>query len=338
MSLRLADSAGIVSRVRDSQWRRDRLLILCYHGVSLADEHEWSDLHVSEEHLRRRFETLRRGNFRVLPLAEALERLYAGTLPPRSVALTFDDGLYDFAARAYPLLREYGFHATLYVTTFYCLHRAPVFDVVCSYLLWKGRGKRIRVGSLLADSPAIVVPTDAAERRALLLRIRAHASEIGFSAEEKNELARALSADVGVDWDELVAGRLLQLMTPDEVASLSREHVDVQLHTHRHRTPRDRALFERELDDNRAALADMGWSPKERQHFCYPSGDYDQRFFPWLREKAVVSATTCTPRIATRACDPLLLPRVIDTMAMTDVEFHGWLSGISDLLPRRRRR
>src|SRR5215212_1083067 len=93
--LHTAERLGIFSRVGASNWRQRRLLILCYHSVSLQDEHEWSDAHVPVAHLRRRFEILREKPFTVLPLAEALERLSHDDLPPGSVSLTFDEGLYD---------------------------------------------------------------------------------------------------------------------------------------------------------------------------------------------------------------------------------------------------
>ena len=35
---------GILDGVRDSKWRQHRLLILCYHSVSMDDEHEWSGI------------------------------------------------------------------------------------------------------------------------------------------------------------------------------------------------------------------------------------------------------------------------------------------------------
>ena len=39
--LSLLRSMESLKPVADSRWRRDRLLILCYHGISLEDEHDW---------------------------------------------------------------------------------------------------------------------------------------------------------------------------------------------------------------------------------------------------------------------------------------------------------
>src|SRR2546426_5909134 len=102
-------AVGGLKWVAASGWRRQRLLILCYHGVSLQDEHEWDPkLFVTPAFLRRRFEILRDGGYAVLPLDEALTRCANGTLPPRSVVLTFDDGLSDFARVVAPMLAEFG--------------------------------------------------------------------------------------------------------------------------------------------------------------------------------------------------------------------------------------
>ena len=49
----------------------------------------------------------------ILRLGEALERPETQELPPRSVAVTFDDGAYDFYRQAYPLLKKYGVPVTV---------------------------------------------------------------------------------------------------------------------------------------------------------------------------------------------------------------------------------
>src|SRR6185437_15411096 len=100
-------SLGLFERIRDSGWRSSRLLILCYHGISQSDEHEaLPELFMPPDLFRRRMETLRDGDYHVVPLGEGLQRLVAGALPPRAVAITFDDGFVDFHRLAVPILRD----------------------------------------------------------------------------------------------------------------------------------------------------------------------------------------------------------------------------------------
>src|ERR1700736_1802313 len=137
-------NGGVFRLVANSRWRQQRLLILCYHGTSLEDEHLWRPgLYMHPEKLEQRLELLRKGFYSVLPLDEALQRLRAGTLPRRSVVITFDDGTHDFYQQAFPRLRSYGFPATVYQTTYYTSCERPIFNLVCSYMLWKRRGEVI---------------------------------------------------------------------------------------------------------------------------------------------------------------------------------------------------
>ncbi|MCD4534496.1 polysaccharide deacetylase family protein [Nocardioides sp. cx-169] len=55
----------------------------------------------------------------VLPLDDAVDRLRAGRLPERAVALTFDDGYASVVETAWPLLRERGLPATLFAVSDY---------------------------------------------------------------------------------------------------------------------------------------------------------------------------------------------------------------------------
>ena len=58
-------------------------------------------------------------SFRILPLREATEKLWAGRLPARALCITFDDGYRDNAIHALPVLTEYHAPATFFVTTCY---------------------------------------------------------------------------------------------------------------------------------------------------------------------------------------------------------------------------
>jgi len=127
--------------------------------------------------------------------------------------------------------------------------------------------------------------------------------------------------------------RLFHLMTSAEIADMARRGIDIQLHTHRHRTPRDEAAFRREVLENRRILEDLAGRPAT--HFCYPSGDVDPVFLPWLRDLEVETATTCAVGMADSDHDPLLLPRYVDTMAQSEVLFESWLSGARAILRHR---
>ncbi len=328
--LRALKSAGVFDRVRDSRWRHRHLLILCYHSLAIDEENLWRPaLFLTPSRLRERFEILKRGGYHVLRLSDALHRLRSNDLPPRAVVLTFDDGTYDFHKLAYPLLKEYGFPATVYQTTHYCSHSMPIYSLICSYMLWKKRD------SVLSAAPSIGIASDVRldspeNRQTALVQILAFAEREQLSSDEKNEIAAELARRLGVDYDDLLRRRILQLMTREEIAELSTAGIRFELHTHRHRTPRDRDLFLREIRENRDALEAI--SKIRPTHFCYPSGDHDPMFLPWLAEEGIVSATTSDPGLVSVHTKPLLLPRFIDTTAQTTLEFESWLTGVGALL------
>ena len=260
-----------------------------------------------------------------------MRRLYAGELPERSVVLTFDDGTYDFYLQAYPLLKEFDYPATLYLTTFYSQYNRPVFDVACSYLLWKGRERTLDLKSSTGNDISFDLTREQA-RTAAFEEIKLFATEKEFSAAEKDELLGKIAQKLGVDYDNLLSRRILQLINPVEAKSLAADGIDVQRNTSSSH-PSDRELFLKEIEDNRKSIEAM--TGKSPTHFCYPSGIWDPAFLPWLSEAGIESATTCEIGLATPASNPLLLPRLLDVSRLSPIEFEGWLTGISTALPRR---
>jgi len=333
-TLRALKGAGVFRLVADSTWRRDRLLILCYHGTSLEDEHLWRPaLYLEANRFEQRLQILKRDGYSVLPLAEGLQRLRLGTLPPRSVALTFDDGTYDFYRQAYPLLKQFGFPATVYLTTYYMDCELPVFSLVTSYMLWKRRGVVISDGQELGLASSLDLRTEAGRHR-VVLELLTVAEREDMSGRQKDELARKLALFLKVDYDALVAKRLLQIMNRRELEEIVGDGIDVQLHTHRHRTPEDEERFRREIRDNRERIRDVAGS--DPVHFCYPSGVYRAQFFDWLAAERIVSATTCDAGLVSRNSPSMLIPRYIDNQNRETIDVESWLSGVGDLLAYRR--
>jgi peptidoglycan/xylan/chitin deacetylase (PgdA/CDA1 family) len=321
-ALEMLRTTGIFSLYANSGSRRRRLLILCYHGLSLRDEHEWrGGLFITPTQFQQRLAFLKSLDVHVLDLTEALQRLQTNSLPERSAVITFDDGFYDFHRHAAPLLASAGFPATLYLTTHYCDYRLPIFNLITNYMLWKNRGRVVDLSSLKLPPENDLSREDTRQHLTVLLNQQAAA----LNTVAKDELAQQLAEALQVDYPDLVRSRILQILSPEEATALSRGGIDLQLHTHRHRTPRDRALFTREILDNSHRLQEF--SGRKPVHFCYPSGDHAPEFLPWLKECGVQSATTCALGLAKSNSEPLLLPRLLDATNISPVDFESWVCG-----------
>lgn len=318
---------GAETWVGNSSWRRQRLLLLCWHGLSNDDEHLWrSGLYITPELFRRRLEVLVELGCSVLSLDEGIARLRAGDLPPLSVVLTFDDGFHDFAAHAVPILKEFGFPATIYLTTYHVDDQHPLYNLMVSYLLWKSHapGRRLADGTPIGDSVEAETAAQGMIRDAL---------KEGLSTAEKDDRARGLAGFLGHDYHDLCKRRILHLMTPDQVREVAASPgIAVEAHTHRHRSPDDLGLMTRELRDNITRIEQI--TGRRPVHFCYPSGVFKTSYFPLLEQEGFHSATLCERALATREVHPYLIPRWLDEQKHGEAHYKGWLSGLRPLVRR----
>lgn len=54
-----------------------------------------------------------------------------------------------FFRQALPIIEEFNFPTTLYLTTFYSQFNKPIFGIAADYLLWKAKSKVLRLNMLL---------------------------------------------------------------------------------------------------------------------------------------------------------------------------------------------
>jgi peptidoglycan/xylan/chitin deacetylase (PgdA/CDA1 family) len=102
-----------VRALRDRHGRRS-LTVIGWHRVDgQGSDHLSTGVPDFVDHLA----VLESWGAHVLPLDLAVSRLRDGTLPPRAVVLTFDDGYASVVHTAWPLLRDRGWPATLFVVT-----------------------------------------------------------------------------------------------------------------------------------------------------------------------------------------------------------------------------
>lgn len=143
-------------------------VVLVYHHVS--DETPASTS-VKPEVFRQHLDFLADNDFNILPLGQLAEAMERGQLlPPRSVALSFDDGYISVYTEALPLLEARGWPFTVFVTTQYLDQPGSV------HMNWEQlRDLEMRggtVGNHSTDHEHLIRRRDGESRRAWLKRVK----------------------------------------------------------------------------------------------------------------------------------------------------------------------
>jgi len=97
----------------DAGERKTRLPILMYHKIGLKKPSlYWVELDVFEKQM----EILKKAGFKTVTFPD-VEAYLKGekSLPEKAVLLTFDDGYQDFYLYVYPILKNFGFKATVFI-------------------------------------------------------------------------------------------------------------------------------------------------------------------------------------------------------------------------------
>ncbi|MGK4327430.1 polysaccharide deacetylase family protein [Lonsdalea quercina] len=107
-------------RAQDSE-QDHGIPVLTYHSL-LTDVENTHFLHTStttsDDAFNRQMAYLKEAGYTTLSLYQLEDYLYNRiNLPGRAVVLTFDEGLKSVCRYAYPILKQYGFHATAFIIT-----------------------------------------------------------------------------------------------------------------------------------------------------------------------------------------------------------------------------
>jgi len=131
-------------------WAAQHASVFVYHRFG---DSRYSSTNIEISVFKQQLEYLKQNHYIVLPLGEIVDRLKREEeLPDKCVAITVDDGYLTFMTGAMPLLKQYGFPATLFVST----------DSVGgnSYLSWRQlrqlQQKGVEIGNHSASHPYFV--------------------------------------------------------------------------------------------------------------------------------------------------------------------------------------
>ena len=316
---------------------RNSYLVLCYHGFQTLDEASFRPkLFMTPEVFRERMEWLHRMNMRVIDLRQAIRECNEGVLKKNTISITIDDGFYSTLSEAAPAMKTYEFPSMLYVTSYYMQKQVPVFQLAVQYVFWKTDLSSEAIASAVHALSIPAVTNNITEPDSLCDAISDY-GEVHCDGEESRQvLLRQLYKALQVDYDSLVAGRMLSMVSEEELWELERNGVNIQLHTHRHIFPADDyKKAAAELKKNRAALAPHCSS--DLLHFCYPSGEWQQSSWRALSDFGIASAVTCESGRNSVRTPTLALKRFLDSEKVSEIEFLAEITGFYDWVRRMHR-
>ncbi len=276
-----------------------RLAVLLYHRVLERPD----PLRPGEPDLARftwQMETLAR-LCNVLPLGEAVQRLRSGTLPPRAVAITFDDGYADNLTVALPVLQRFGLPATVFVASGFLDGGIMWNDLVLESLARaQGTVDLDPVGLGKVDLTDDAARLDAARRVLQAIKY--------LPMDERLEKARALAGHLGIE----PPGDLM--LTTEQLRTLAHAGVEIGAHTVHHPilAVLDEETARAEIAEGRKDLEARLDRPVTL--FAYPNGrpgqDYTPAHVKMLREMDFQAAFTTHWAVNARDSDPFQLARI----------------------------
>lgn len=279
--------------------RRGRLSILIFHRVLAEPDPLFPEL-PSAAAFEARMRWVRAW-FNVLPLGQAIESLYAGTIASRALAITFDDGYADNEELAAPILERLGMTATFFVSTGFlgrgCMWNDQVIEAIRGC-----EAQEIDLRSIgLASYPLTSL---AARRRAI------DAVLTGIKHLEPGRRQSATDAIVAAAGAEPPPALMMQA---EQVRGLRRLGMEVGAHTVTHPilTRLSTAAAREELSGSKAELEQI--LGEGVTLFAYPNGvpgqDYATEHTTMARECGFSAAVSTAWGAASMRSDRFQLPR-----------------------------
>ncbi|MDZ7752509.1 MAG: polysaccharide deacetylase family protein [Gammaproteobacteria bacterium] len=235
-----------------------------------------------------------------LPLPEAVERLAQGTLPPRAVSITFDDGYADNHALALPILQDLGLHATFFIATDF-LNGGIMFNDAIAESVWAMAGERLDLRALGLGEYPLDTEKARQETACIIIKQLKHLDRAERDRQVEAIVTRSRARPPSL------------MMTDAQVRALAAAGMEVACHTKSHPILKKLQLSEAEAEIAGAREVLEGVIGEKVRLFAYPNGipgyDYEQVHVDLIRRLGFMAAASTRWGVADRNTDRFQLPR-----------------------------
>lgn len=252
----LAELSGMEVLLRHSARNQPRILM--YHRI--VDEPYVSG--VTPAQFDRQMAYVAK-KYRVVPIDQLVLELKTGTVKPNTLALTFDDGYFDFYKNAWPILRRYELPASLYITTGFVDQSQWLWPDILKYILINAKNKKIVVemlGEYDLDRSSVLWVWEKISDRLL-----------GLQELQRAEFINEVACCVGVDVPDSTVLPFTSV-TWDQLKEMKEQGLDVGSHTVTHSilSRLDASHVSEELGRSAQRISqELGEVPSG---ICYPNG------------------------------------------------------------------
>jgi len=289
---------------------QNKAVILMYHSINQPDcPYVYPDSIISIESFEKQIEYLT-SKKRIVRLPELVKHINDGVKLPRgAVAITFDDGYYDFFSNAYPILRKYNCSCTLFPITGLLYSGELKWEDQLAYLV-----NSSNLGTLVVDVKGRSMRFKISNKSGKLGAIRQLNSML--TQVDSEEIARTISL---IEKESGSSVRLPERVTLryDEVVSLKDEPlISFGAHTHNHVSLGRVSLDTAESEIIRSKKEVERATGKECNIFSYPIGkarDFNETAKEILKENGFQCAVTTIPGKVDVRSDPFELRRIAVT-------------------------